>query len=168
MGPTVAIWLRPEANPPRPEELVQIARLLDRSAESSGQFRVRSTHGIGGRVSINDARPFAFKIGEAGFETEELESITPVLCFTPTCEIQISAFMNSEVDHRILGELAVFLARRVGGVVDFGGHLGHVSAPVGKLLEIPYMAGSIPAAFHVSDVAFLQWWLTQPAFHMIK
>lgn len=146
-----------------------IARSLDPTAESPTEFYVASTLPVGGSVSLrNDKRPFGFNIGDARFAEEEFAAVARIIGYTPARAVHVYAFINADVDHKILGELAVFFARQVRGLIDFGGHLGDVGVPRGTLLQVPYMAGSIPAALHVSDVTFLEWWLTQRRFHMIK
>lgn len=168
MGPTVAIWLPDEVQVPTSEELLVIARSLDQSAQSSTELSIQSTRAIAGLSDAPEGRPFGFNVGEVGFTSEELKPVEDAFGFTPTAAIHAFACANDAVDHRILAELAVFLARHFGGIIDFGGNLGSVKAHAGKLVRVPYSPGSIPPTFHVGDAAFLQQWLAEPSFHMIK
>ena len=119
-------------------------------------------------VNMSEGRPFGFNIGQVGLEKEELYAVAQVFGFAPTVAINVFAYANAPVDHRILAELGIFFVRRYGGIVDFGGNLGAVSGRSGTVVEIPYVVDATPAAFHVSDAAFLEEWITDASFHMIK
>jgi hypothetical protein len=90
------------------------------------------------------------------------------LAFKPDRAVHAFAYVNAAVDHRILGELALFLAREFMGVVDFGGNLGQITMPLGKLLAIQYAESTLGESFHVADAQFLEWWLLHDNFHMVK
>jgi hypothetical protein len=170
MGPTVAIWLAQEHHPPTVADLLEVAHLLDAAAESSTVFTVRTTAPIGGTTQDSNGRPFGINVGDTGFvqASEELLSIEKALGYVPTSAIHVFAFANAKIDHRILAELAIYFARRFGGLIDFGGTLGEICVATGKLFSIPYSAGSLPPAFHVGDSRFLEQWLSDPCFHMVK
>lgn len=171
-GPTVAIWPAPGRALPTAADVFAVSRLLDRSAASPGEIGIRSTLPIGGATTVEAGRPFGFWIGQTGFvyEPRELRSIDQALGFAPSGEVQVVAYGNSAVDHRMLAELAIYFAQTCDGFIDYGGYLGaDVRQIAGKLFTIPYCAGSSPEeAFHVSDAAFLQQWLRDDDFHMIK
>lgn len=170
MGPTVAIWLPREQDALASTQLLPIARLLDSSAETTIDLTVRSTEAIGGRSQDESGRAFGFNLGDTGFEQEEEErrSIEEALGYVPSSAIHIFAFSNSPIDHRMLAEIALYFARTFGGLIDFGGNLGEVRRHAGQLFSIPYCAGSTPQAFHVGDIEFLENWLADPRFHMVK
>jgi hypothetical protein len=168
MGPIVAILLRSDSNAPTPAELLELARTLDERARTSIEVSVRDTRSIGGAVHLRDGRPFGFTVGDAGLDEEERNAIRQGFGFSPVSALHVFACVNSAVDHLILGELGVFFAKRYGGIVDFGGNLGDVGAHAGKLIEIPYEANGSVATFHVADAGFLEEWLTNAAFHLIK
>lgn len=168
MGPTLAILLRHDADIPTPQELLEIGRSLDPSVRTPIEISIRSTASVGGDVHVNEGRPFGFSIGGVGLEKEEVNTIEKAFGFVPTAVINVFAYANALVDHRILAQLGIFFARRYGGIVDFGGNLGAVKGRSGTVVEIPYLIDATPAAFHVSDVAFLEEWLAEASFHMIK
>ena len=77
---------------------------------------------------------------------------------------------NQEIDHRILGELTLYLAGELDGLIDFGGQLPVQSDQVkGNSWEIPYeRAGGMTAVYQVADVDFMKDWLNNKNFRMIK
>jgi hypothetical protein len=168
MGPTVAIWLRDVAR--EPIDLLGIARAVDPECSSAVDFHIQDMTILGGKTkALSDPRPFGMNIGTTGFFENELASVIAAVGFVPTVAIHAFAYANRETDHRILGELGLYLARRFDGLVDFGGSLGSVTAAVGTLYTIPYVDSDEPVAtFHVGDAEFLESWLKQPSFHMVK
>jgi hypothetical protein len=168
MGPTVAIWLTPESSTATREDLEVIARRLDPQARRASTFNVTSTDIIGGATQAGEPRPFGMALGTAGLDEADVWTAESLLGFRPDRAVHAFACVNASVDHRILGELALFLARHFNGLVDFGGTLGHVATPTGKLLTIAYADSTIAETFHVADAPFLQWWLRQSDFHMVK
>ena len=168
MGPTVAIWPTPQSPVPSPEDLIRIANLLDPEAADANDFHVASTIAIGGAVRADEPRPFGLALGAVGSDDPDLARAAHLFGFTPTVAVHALAYANQQVDHRVLGELELFLARELRGLVDFGGSLGSLIPPQGKLVAIPYAGSSGDEAFHIGDAAFLEWWLQQPGFHMIK
>jgi hypothetical protein len=168
MGPTLAILLRTDADTPSSQELLAVAHTLDPSARTPIEISVRSTASIRGGVDVREGRPFGFNIGQVGLEKEELNAVEQAFGFVPTAAINVFAYANAPVDHRILAELGIFFVRGYGGIVDFGGNLGAVNGRSGIVVEIPYVVDATPATFHVSDAAFLEAWLTDASFHMIK
>lgn len=168
MGPTVAIWPKPQSNAPVIEDLVQIAHRLDSQARSADNFHITNTAAIGGTTRVKEPRPFGLTLGPPGLDESELRTSERVVGFKPPGAVHAFAYANAAIDHRILGELALFLARQIDGLVDFGGTLGPIHAARGTLYAIPY-EGSTPAeTFHVGNTEFLEWWLQQPEFHMVK
>ncbi len=168
MGPTVAVLLDREAHAAMSAELLEIARTVDESARTSIEVSVRDTRSIGGAVDVQEHRPFGFNVGDVGVEPGELNVIRRLMAFSPLSAIHVFAYGNDPVDHRILAEFALFFARRYRGIIDFGGNLGRIEADLGTLVEIRYSVNGTPAAFHVSDTVFLEAWLNNAAFHMIK
>jgi hypothetical protein len=168
MGPTVAIWLPRGQNAPTDADLLAVASLLDPSATTTIELNIRSTKPIGGSETDSEGRPFGFNRGDTGFDGDELKAVEQALGYIPQDAIHVFAYANGKVDHRMLAELAAYFAAKFHGLIDFGGNLGNVASRAGRLFSIPYTAGSIPATFHVSDLAFLKEWLNDPAFHMVK
>lgn len=168
MGPTVAIWLTPDSKSATIEELLLIAHRLDFQARSADEFQVRSTAAIGGEVRTDKPRPFGLALGAAGLADTEIRVAELLLGFEPDHAVHAFAYVNAPIDHRILGELALFLAREFTGIVDFGGTLGQITMPLGKLLSIRYAESTLGESFHVADAEFLEWWLRHDNFHMVK
>ena len=172
MGPTVAIWLRPGVAPPDPDQLLSIARLLDPAARSSTYFFVSNTANIGGTTDARrEPRPFGLYVGEPGLDDGEMEmfAIKSIVGFTPSVAVHVYAYSNSRDDHLVLAEIALYLAGRFEAVIDFGGNLGELDWHPGWIAEIPYeVSESRSATYHVSDVRFLESWITDEYFHMIK
>ena len=137
-GPTVAILLPPDADGLTTNDLLKIARRLDAEASIAHTFHVTSTDAICGATRTDEPRPFGLAPGGAGLHDSGLRATETLLGFRPAAAVEAFAYANRTVDHRILGELALFLAREFRGVVDFGGTLGDVSTPRGELLAIPY------------------------------
>lgn len=168
VGPTVAIWPTPQSITSTPEDLLLVARQLDPSATAANDFRLADTALIPAKTRTGEPRPFGVALGEVGLDDAELATAADLLGFKPTVAVHAFAYANQQVDHRILGELALFLARKFRGLVDFGGNLGALMPPRGILVAIPYEASTRQETFHVADVDFLEWWLQQAGFHMIK
>ncbi len=163
MGPTVSILLPYSLDEHERADLEAVVKSLDPSASSTKDFHVGTTLSIGGSaISGEGARPFSIRLAEP-VETEEEESLRQIqdaFSFWPIAEIQAAAGCNREIDHRILGELAAFLAKHFGGIIDFGGQLDTDCAESGKLLPVRYaLAAGGQTSFHVGDLAFLKQWL---------
>lgn len=132
-------------------------------------FSVSTTRPIGGTTEASDAvRPFSIQVGDTRFSDDELSPIAEMLKFRPRAAIHAFACSNSAIDHRILAEITLYLVRRFGGIVDFGGDLGRVEATSGWLASVPYECAVPGATLHLADEAFLHSWLSDPRFHMVK
>jgi len=140
-------------------------------------------------------RPFAVATGlQQNREPDDLRQLATTFGFTLVDEILVVALYNGDEDHRILGELCVWLVERFGGVVDFNGALWP-PVPSEAAIDIldadwrqvePYfrrmvegMPGRIEGLWyesqpglvwvaHVGDAAFLRAWLEHPRFRMVK
>jgi hypothetical protein len=93
------------------------------------QYEVATTVRIGGTYQ-GEGRPFDinWRTGERypGEEKEfprRDEIIGRHFGFLPASEIDVSASLGRDQDHRILGELVLYMAQSFGGIVDFGGAL---------------------------------------------
>jgi hypothetical protein len=111
---------------------------------------------IGGATYLDEPRPFGLALGDVVLDGLELRCAEVALNFCVGHVVHVFAYANADVDHRILGELALFLARELEGYVDFGGSLGVASAGRGKLLAIPYADSAVGETFHVSDAEFIE------------
>ena len=141
---------------------------------------------------VESERPWADGYWPA--ETEE----TPAAFYqrnfglVPNEQIILSAMVNGPEDHRILAELAICAAERLGGIIDMGGLIVPRDVPYkvwleapwsvvrprveaftasmpGKAVAVPYeTGGSREWASHTVDATFLRAWMRHPEFHMIK
>ena len=71
-----------------------------------------------------DSRAFIVTAGPLApntFEAVDEGGLVAVLGWTPPYEIMAIAMASAPLDHRLLGELCLRLARALGGVIDFGG-----------------------------------------------
>ncbi|MFJ3981472.1 DUF6368 family protein [Streptomyces fungicidicus] len=106
----------------------------------------------------------------------------------PVRGLVLGAGRSGPANHQVLGHLALALAERLDGWIDFDGLLGHptprddtgdqasldraralaASLP-GRVAEVSYDTGGGGRWFrHVGDVEFLAAWLRHPEFHLIK
>ncbi|MEV0181507.1 DUF6368 family protein [Streptomyces sp. NPDC050625] len=85
----------------------------------------------------------------------------------PVQGLVLAAGSSGPANHRMLGHLALALARRLDALIDFDGML---DAPVlpGLLVQVAYGAdGGGRGVRQVGDAAFLDAWLRQPGFRLI-
>jgi hypothetical protein len=152
-------------------------------------FWVRDTRPVGGGY-VGEDRPFAVEVGlQPDWQPEQFAALAEAFGFAPRDELAVVAFCNRHEDHRVLGELALSLAERFGGVINLGGALWpslpaaeiDILDPDWRRVE-PYfrrMVEGVPGRVvglrsgpewvtHVADAAFLRAWLTHPHFHMVK
>jgi len=122
-----------------------------------------------------DGRPFVVIFGEEyhGELDEYREQLQDVLPWKPTDIFSLIAMCNQPRDHRLLGELCLHFCGQLDGLIDFGGDTG--ISPTGNrkfrglLLRVPYDTAAGHQAFcQCGDAAFLEWYLTQPDFKMVK
>ena len=142
---------------------------------NGSDFWVINTESINGTVSIVEGRPFGIekhKIDSDYYEytEEEVLMIRDYVGFNPVFDLGIYAMCNREIDHKILGELTLYLAEKFNGLIDFGGHLiNQPNTMKGKTWEIPYeTVGGMTAVYNVADVDFMKDWLKDRNFRMIK
>lgn len=117
--------------------------------------------------------------------------------FVPAQVVDIGANCNSATDHIAVGQFALSILKRFGGIVEFCGaivpsspwKINHdigsmdlvdwslleepfrkmVEKMPGKIVGIPYLnASGRRWVSHIADAAFLEAWLKHPQFHMIK
>lgn len=168
MGPSVAIWLCAHSGASLEESAARAAILLDEEATSLDTLHVWSTVAIGGETTLREPRPFGLAPGDVGLDDPDLAAVETRIHIRPTSALHAFAYGNQRSDHLVLGEIALFLARTVDGLVDFGGSLGAIAAPRGRLIAIPYAGSSLGERFHIGDADFLAWWLHSEDFHLVK
>lgn len=119
-----------------------------------------------------EERPFLYTEGPETDDALQVyidEAVPEVIGWVPQDAIGFAAMCNSDQDHRILGELCLYFARELSGLVDFGAALGELTDVKGTLHKIPYeQHNGLNQFYHIGDAAFMEYWLQQPGFHMIK
>jgi hypothetical protein len=96
------------------------------------------------------------------------DAIERAFSIRPRQQIVMRASARDEEDHQVLGELALFLAERYGGVIQDVADCGVNDPPTdlpGQVIAVPWMPGRRPA-FYIADARFLRAWLGHPRFHM--
>jgi hypothetical protein len=115
------------------------------------------------------SRPFLWSTGEEYPGQLSEEDLSGLIGWQPKDQVIFAAMCNDEVDHRVLAELCIDVGYLLDGVVDFGGWLGDDITPkIGQIWTSPYASVSGPAFSHLGTPEFLEWWLEQPAFRMVK
>jgi len=173
-GPTSAVLL---GSIPSETELAEIQNIIEKlSTRIEGtDFWVVTTIPINGTADISsliEARPFILELEELtadGFYTasklSQIESFShtrPVFCLT------LSAMCSHQVDHRILGDLTLYLANKLNGIIYFDGKLdsAKIAGYQGRTRAID--TEEAEAAYSICDTEFMKWWLCSPNFKMIK
>lgn len=126
-------------------------------------FWVQDTRQIGGSYT-GEGRPFLlfWEPREGG----ELRSLETKIGWVPEDEIGPAAMCNDPQDHRILAEIAIWLAERQSGIVDLGGELPFLSQTVHDVSSVNALC---PAAIaHLATPSALRTWLGSAEFKMGK
>lgn len=173
-GPGISVLL-PHVLSDRDEEMLsRTAVSLCGVIRDLSDLHVVSTRGIGGTFQARtpeDSRPFG--MSRSDLDPEE-ETAAPALSHhfgvQPCSRVDVYAFCNAAIDHRILGEIALYLAlENRGSVVSFGGDLSAHERVGGTLVSIGYETVSATTALaSYGDVEFLRRWLLHGDFHLIK
>ena len=114
------------------------------------------------------------------------EGLSTILGWTPKAVVGFAAMLNSDEDHRDLARLCIRVVKTLGGVIDLNGpitagpslsstaptaplRLEPLGEGCGVLLVTSYLIteGRYGTA-HYCDVDFLERWLNDPAFRMVK
>ena len=125
MGPGCSIFLR---YAPTAAQLNLINSTIDAisSSRNGDDFWVNTTKPINGTIDMKDGAPFIVtftdeKIEDYNFDEKELKQIKSSIGYRPTYSISFGAICNSDKDHRILGELSLYIAKTLAGHINFGG-----------------------------------------------
>jgi len=128
------------------------------------------------------------------YSADELSQMEGCLHFVPKQQISIGAGCSAQVDHLLLGHIALDLARQLNGWVSISGALTpsgrppegrerddyvrgwtldeikqYLNALPGVVCEILYQTSPDKhSIYHVVDQDFLHAWLQHPDFHMVK
>ena len=155
-------------------EIVNLVQTISGKVEGD-EFWVITTKWIKGTVERIDGRPFGMdrhKIDSNNndYSKEEVLTMQKSIGFDPKFFLSIYAMCNEAIDHKILGELTHYLAKRYNGLIDFKGKLPSLTLPRnGNLWDIPYQVSEDRrAVYQIGDVDFLWGWLQNENFRMIK
>lgn len=163
-GPTCGIFLRSSRNDDWRHVVDELISLVASTREGS-DFWVNDTRGIGGGYS-GEGRPFLIDF-YADAQPDGRDVLLSTWGWIPAGELALAAMCNRPVDHRLLGEMAVWLADRLRGVVDFGGAVPIAPGP--GVVRLPYeTASGTIAESVVADARAVRDWLSHPRFHMVK
>ncbi len=204
-GPTASVLL---PTPLADANATAWAQTLDACGErrAGHDIDIVSTLPLGGRYH-GDQRPFGITVdtppewryfsdsrdieSDASAIESAVAQIVATFGWVPQQQVWISAYCNGSVDHLILAELALALARQCAGLISFNGALtigwqptlAELGAPLDWPAvrpsvepELARIGGTICAVLdaaqrnvtHVCDAAFLARWMQHPQFHMIK
>ena len=173
-GPTSSILLDTIPNEHIWGEIENIIRNISDKVEGN-DFWVTSTESINGSVKNTDGRPFGIEKHKIdsnyyNYSEEEISMIKDYVGFNPKFDLGLYAMCNREIDHKILGELTLYIADKFKGLIDFGGQISILLDEItGEIWEIPYeTAGGMTAVYNVADVNFMKNWLSNKNFRMIK
>lgn len=198
-GPGAQVLFATAATPSWEAALDGMIDLVKSGERKGDSFWIGTTRPIGGFYE-GEGRPFLVSIGtelpwEESLLTDSGE--TPAFYerpfgFRPDMGVTLNAMSNQPQDHRILGELALAVAKRLGGIIDLCGLIvprevpfedrqgaawsavqpkveAFTAALPGKAVATPYTTISEREwASHTVDAEFLRAWLCHPEFHMIK
>jgi hypothetical protein len=187
-GPAAALWLPDQRSALDAVPWLESFCAVRVKRDTSLDFEVRQPSAIGLQGLERPSRG-SFHLGPDGILEDYQELGFPGLDRSPTDALILLASCNGGDDHRLLGHLALFLAKRFNALIDFGGLLGYrydasdqeeaaclaearalVSTLPGRVWEMPYVmyGGGGCGYSHVGDREFLAAWLNHPAFRMIK
>ena len=173
-GPTSSVLLETIPTKWIWEEIENV--ILNISDEVEGNdFWVTSTESINGSIKNIQGRPFGIEknkidSGYYNYSEEEILKIKDEVGINPKFDLVFYAMCNREVDHKILGELTLYIAEKFDGLINFCGQISMQSDEmIGKTWEIPYKTSTgMTAVYHIADVDFMKGWLCDKNFRMIK
>lgn len=195
-GPVAGVLLRDPLSAKQHTELENLLNSLGTRDAEQGDVFIFTTLPLGEVYENKHGWPFLVNVETPSLEDTVSALIEETWGFIPQQQILISAMTNSPESHRILGLLALRIAEKYDGVIDFCGALfprlpvhilpniwssavdWDVAAPYsrqlteslpGTVIEVLYLTGLEQIwASHIADTTFLRAWLAHPDFHMIK
>ncbi|MDJ1503692.1 DUF6368 family protein [Xanthocytophaga agilis] len=167
--------------------------------EDNNYFVVNNTFAIGGKQH-EEYQSFTYTIfninDEASYSSDECNQINEVFHSIPVTAIDFSA-VTSRTNVRMLGEIVLYIANKLNGIIDFGGELlpekaykendfwwiiekanwNEVEHYYTEMIrEIPgtiicihyHTEGNRHWVYNICDVLFMKSWLDHPEFQLIK
>ena len=120
--------------------------------------------------------PFAYEIKNIKKDEDYFEPQTELLLektfgIKPAIAIIFSAMLNSDEDDLMLGEITLEFAKKANGIICYLGLLNeeNIINVKGEIEKIPFGIADYREIFvHVSDTTFLQYWINNKHFNLIK
>jgi uncharacterized protein DUF6368 len=184
MGPTGTVLLFAELGSAEWDDLVTWLQLFTRDLDGDVDFWIDDPAPIGA-PELDPASACRFSLEYLSDKHPDWyagdEEEYRLLPQRPAAGLGVGAGGNDPIDHRLLGHLLLTLARRYGGLVDFGGDLDHRHGATAispeqveydrRFAERPLE--SLPGrlwniGWHVGDADLLEAWLGHPNYHLIK
>lgn len=126
---------------------------------------ISDTQKLGGCTSSDDLRPFCVDVHEVLHLVGHLQTSAARHNIFITHYIRLSAMCNRLIDHRLLVEVAAFLAIQYDGFVEFDPLLLPADAPgVTRVSYERYPSGADTA--HLATSETCKWWLRHPNFNI--
>jgi hypothetical protein len=159
-GPSCSV-LSPRAS--ASDEFVDELVSLVGNERDGNSFWVCDTRKIGG-IYEGERRPFVL-FSEPRDEVD-LRAIKEAVGWAPLQEIGLAAMCNDAKDHRVLGEMALWLSEKLSGVVDLCGEIPELD---GQAARAAYQTAAGHTAYiSVTDPEGLRAWLANATFRMVK
>ncbi|WP_020475599.1 DUF6368 family protein [Zavarzinella formosa] len=162
-GPSCGVLIADEALDRANTLIESLIVAVGDERHESGLFWVRTTCLIGGDYD-GELRPFVCGFEPFCHEPAEVETMAAGFGFRPAHALAVGAMCKQSEDHRLLGEVAAWLAEQLGGVVCAGGPFELPEQMPGRVVSL--LCGE--SVTHVLDGPAMRGWLACPAFHMIK
>lgn len=145
------------------DELVDDLVRLVGNERDGNSFWVRDTRKVGGTYE-GEGRPFV--LFSEPRDDVELRAIEEALGWAPLQDIGLAAMCNDAKDHRVLGEMALWLSERLSGVVDLCGEIAELD---GQAARVGYQAANGHTAYiSITVPDGLRAWLASATFRMVK
>lgn len=168
-GPTLSVLLKGFST----TNIQKLYVLIDElSEEREGKdFYMSSSSASYG---MSEQKPFSFDIidmdsDESEYDTQELDQIEIKTNFRPNTYILLMAMTNDFESYKLLGILALKIAKTFNGIIDFGGKLNIDDSIKGKTYNIDYKtAVGTSTQYNIGDAEFMKYWLVHENFNLVK
>lgn len=142
------------------------AKLTESQIRSVQDYAVSMADSVEGASLWISGRPFIISLGpESADELLEYEGLSAIGALVPRDIVGVCAMCNDVEDHKVLGSLAVAIARIVDGSIAFGSALCHYTSDEGL------MGHSGHTEFNgesIMSIELFQKWQEHHDFRMVK
>jgi hypothetical protein len=169
MGPICGVLLAHPFGPAEQALMDELVRLTGDNRYDERFFGASDTTSIGGTYR---GEPLSFEWAAEEFEMEDRDPAAFQASFgwLPVLDLQLASACNGMQEHRVLGEMARWLASRTGGFVDLSGDPGRLPSDLdGQVVMIPYRTwgDELAHCYYLDEVA-MRSWLACLDFGMVK